>query len=129
MYRVLRWAAGLGLPIYITENGLPDAADRHRPRFIVTHLQQVHRAIRSGIPVLGYYHWSLVDNFEWERGWTQRFGLWAMDPETQQRTQRESGKVYAEICKANGLPPALINRYATDISPLEAPHIRRGSSS
>lgn len=115
MYRVLRWVAGLRLPIYVTENGLPDAADRYRAGFIVTHLQQVQRAIESDIPVHGYYHWSLVDNFEWERGWTQRFGLWEMDPVTQERSIREGGKVYAEICKSNSIPAGLVVKYGDGV--------------
>ncbi len=115
LYRVLRWGAGLGLPIYITENGVPDAADRYRPRFIVTHLYQAWRAIQEGMPVLGYYHWSLVDNFEWQCGWTQRFGLWEMDPATQRRTLRRSGVVYSEICHTNGIAPELVCKYAPEL--------------
>jgi len=53
--------------------------------------------------VKGYYHWSLVDNFEWERGWSQRFGLWRLDVETQIRTKRLSADFYEQICRKNAL--------------------------
>ena len=56
----------------------------------------------------GYYHWSLVDNFEWERGWTQRFGLWGLDPATQERSERPSARLYAEICRENGITSGMI---------------------
>ncbi len=92
------------LPIYITENGLPDAADDLRPAFIVEHLRRVARAIEKGCPVRGYYHWSIVDNFEWAEGWSLRFGLHALDPATQARTPRPSAALYAEICRTNRLP-------------------------
>ncbi len=91
------------LPIYITENGLPDADDDLRPGFIVDHLRRVAKAIEEGCPVRGYYHWSIVDNFEWAEGWSLRFGLHALDPATQVRTPRPSAALYAEICRNNKL--------------------------
>jgi beta-glucosidase len=108
MKRVLRY----GKPIYITENGLPDTADQWRPSFILTHLREIWRAISFSFPVMGYYHWSLVDNFEWERGWTQRFGLIEMNPETQERRWRPSGRLYSEICHSNGISSDMAERYA-----------------
>jgi beta-glucosidase len=101
---VLRRARGYGLPIYVTENGLPDADDDQRPAFIVEHLRRIARAIDEGCPVRGYYHWSLIDNFEWNDGWTLRFGLYAVDPATQTRTARPSAGLYADICRRNGVP-------------------------
>ena len=77
-----------GKPIMITENGLPDDDDDQRPRFLLTHLAQVWRAIREGVPVRGYYHWSLVDNFEWAQGYAMRFGLIEVDFATQERRLR-----------------------------------------
>jgi beta-glucosidase len=79
LYRVLKRVAGLGKPIYVTENGLPDADDDQRPRFVLTHLSQMHRAMAEGVDVCGYYHWTFVDNFEWAEGWALRFGLVALD--------------------------------------------------
>ena len=100
---VLREARRYGLPLYVTENGLPDADDDLRPRFITEHLLRVARAIEDGCPVRGYYHWSLVDNFEWADGWSLRFGLYALDPVTQVRTPRPSAGLYGEICRRSAL--------------------------
>ena len=112
LYLALRKVAALlGKPIIITENGLPDADDDQRPRFLLTHLAQVHKAIREGLPIQGYYHWSLVDNFEWTEGWALRFGLIEVDPETQERRIRPSGELYAEICRANGITREMAERY------------------
>lgn len=101
---VLRRARAYDLPIYITENGLPDADDDLRPAFVVEHLRRVAEAIEEGTPIRGYYHWALVDNFEWAEGWSLRFGLFALDPRTQTRTARPSAGVYAGICRRNALP-------------------------
>jgi beta-glucosidase len=101
---VLRRARAYDLPIYITENGLPDDADDQRPAFIVEHLRRVAGAIEEGIPVRGYYHWALVDNFEWAEGWSLRFGVFALDPETQIRTARPTAALYADIARRNEIP-------------------------
>jgi beta-glucosidase len=93
----------LGVPLYVTENGIPDARDAERPRFLREHVAAVHEAIRRGSDVRGYFHWSLLDNFEWSEGWTPRFGLFALDRATQKRTQRPSAEVYADICRRNGV--------------------------
>jgi beta-glucosidase len=92
------------LPIYITENGLPDWNDDQRSRWLVAHLSELQRAIVSGCDVRGYFHWTLTDNFEWAEGWGLRFGLFALDPATQARTSRPSATVYAAIAQANGIP-------------------------
>lgn len=91
-------------PIYVTENGLPDDDDDLRPIFLYEHLSAVLAALRAGVPVRGYYHWSLVDNFEWADGWTMKFGLFALDPISQRRTERRSAGLYAEICRSARLP-------------------------
>lgn len=101
---VLHRARQYDLPIYITENGLPDVDDDLRPAFIVEHLRRVAQALEEGCPVRGYYHWSIVDNFEWADGWTLRFGLHALDTTTQVRTARPSAALYGEICRQNALP-------------------------
>jgi beta-glucosidase len=110
-----------GLPIYITENGVPDAADRLRPAFILDHLRQIWHAVSFCFPVMGYYHWTLVDNFEWERGWTQRFGLVALDPATQERTWRPSAHLYQEICRSGTLSSDMAARYAPELLPIMFP--------
>lgn len=103
MYRVLTRAARYRKPIIITENGIADGHDRWRAQYIRDYLAQVHRAIRDGVDVRGYLHWSLLDNFEWREGFSQRFGLIAVDYSTLARTVRPSARAYAEICAANAL--------------------------
>lgn len=114
VYRALKRVAVFGVPIYITEIGLPDADDDQRPRFLITHLAQIHRAIREGLPVRGIYHWSLTDNFEWNEGWALRFGLVAFDPLTKRREIRRSGRLYAAIARENALTRAMIAEYAPE---------------
>jgi beta-glucosidase len=91
------------VPIYITEHGVPDVGDALRARWLVAHLEALHRAIGEGCDVRGYFHWTLVDNFEWAEGWGLRFGLYALDPATQERTPRPSAEIYRQIVRANGL--------------------------
>ncbi len=98
-------------PIFITENGICDADDSQRAKFIYDHLQQVSLLHQEGIPVERYYHWSLIDNFEWAEGESGRFGLVANDFETQQRTIRKSGRFYGEICLKKAVTEELIDKY------------------
>jgi len=102
------------VPILITENGgvFGDAPgpngrvrDRRRIEFIQDHLAAVHAAIEQGVPVVGYFHWSLMDNFEWALGYAQRFGLVHVDYDTLERRVKDSGRYYAEIARANALVP------------------------
>lgn len=113
-YSVLKQAHRYGKPIYVTENGVPDHDDDVRPRFILTHLAQLWRAMQEGVPVRGYYHWSLVDNFEWAYGYALRFGLIEVDFATQERRIRTSGRLYSEICQANAITEDLVRRYAPE---------------
>jgi len=116
LYRALRRMASLGKPIYVTENGLPDADDDQRPRHLLTHLAQVQRAIAEGVDVRGYYHWSLTDNFEWAEGWALRFGLIALDEQTQARRPRRSAQLYADIIRANAITPEIVATYAPEVT-------------
>ena len=111
LYHLLKRVSRYGKPIYITENGLPDADDDRRPAFLITHLRQMWKAIMQNVPVMGYYHWSLVDNFEWAEGWNLRFGLIEVNPETQERKLRRSGELYSEICKTNTITSDMARRY------------------
>jgi beta-glucosidase len=115
LYRVLksvyRRARG-NKPMYITENGVRDAADSRRPQALLEHLAMLHRAISEGVPVRGYLHWTLVDDFEWAEGWGTHLGLVAMDPLTQERTPRKSFSLYGEICHANAITGEIVERYA-----------------
>jgi len=112
MWDALKWANRYNLPILVTENGVEDANDQLRPRYLVEHLHQIWRAVNYTWPVKGYFHWSLVDNFEWERGWTQRFGLWGLDPDSQTRIRRPSVDLYAAICKQNAISYDAVEKYA-----------------
>lgn len=92
------------VPLYVTENGVADAEDSRRWPFIKGTLEAVHRACAEGIPVKGYCHWSLLDNFEWAEGFTKRFGLVAVAyDDGMKRTVRESARRYAEVCRTNEL--------------------------
>lgn len=86
-------------PILITENGIPDREDKKRAEFIKNHLYWVHQAIAEGIPVGGYFYWSLLDDFEWDKGFWPKFGLIGVDRKTQKRTIRGSARYYGEMIK------------------------------
>jgi beta-glucosidase len=98
-------------PIWITENGVCDNKDNFRARFIYDHLAEISKICEQGIPVERYYHWSLLDNFEWIEGESARFGLVHVDYETQQRTIKKSGYFYADLCKNNGVTREMIEKY------------------
>lgn len=117
MFEGLKWIVGTfpNLPILVTENGFADAEDRVRPRYIAQHVHQMWRAVNFNWPVKGYFHWTLVDNFEWEQGWTLRFGLWALDENTQKRSKRPSADLYAEICRENGLSSEMVQKYCPEV--------------
>jgi beta-glucosidase len=98
-------------PIYITENGFcgNDWVDRDgrvrdggRIDFTRSYLLGLRRAASEGINVAGYYHWSLMDNFEWAEGYKPRFGLIHIDWETQQRTLKDSAIWYSKVIASNG---------------------------
>ncbi len=115
LYEGLKWSLQFKVPIIVSENGVEDAADKMRPRYTIQHIHQVWRAVNFNWPVKGYFHWSLVDNFEWERGWTQRFGLWGLDVKTQRRIRNKSVDVYEGICKENGITSELVEKYTPEI--------------
>lgn len=103
IYHILKDLKKYNLPIYITENGLADAEDKKRTKFIKDHLCWVHKAIKEDVDVRGYFHWSLLDNFEWDKGFWPRFGLVEMNYKTMERKVRPSAREYAKICKNNYL--------------------------
>lgn len=102
--QILRWALPYRLPVLITENGICTTDDRQRERFILNHLRWIARAIQDGVPVIGYLYWSLIDNFEWAKGYAPRFGLVEVDYATQARRVRDSARRFAEVCRTNRLP-------------------------
>ncbi|HVH62981.1 MAG TPA: glycoside hydrolase family 1 protein [Candidatus Dormibacteraeota bacterium] len=91
-------------PVYITENGIATKDDAWRETYLVQILSAVHQAIEDGVDVRGYFHWTNMDNFEWARGYTARFGLIAVDRKTMERTVKPSGRLYARIATANAVP-------------------------
>ncbi|MDP2838183.1 MAG: family 1 glycosylhydrolase, partial [Candidatus Moranbacteria bacterium] len=103
IYNILKELERYRLPIYITENGLADAHDEQRTQFIREHLLWIHTAINDGVDVRGYFYWSLLDNFEWDKGFWPHFGLVAIDYSTQTRTIRDSARAYAKICEENAV--------------------------
>jgi len=103
IYHVLKDLKKYNKPIYITENGLADARDVNREWFIKETLRNIHRAIQEDVDVKGYFYWSLLDNFEWDKGFWPRFGLVEIDYKTMERKIRPSARVYAEICKNNAI--------------------------
>lgn len=86
-------------PIIITENGIADYKDKNRAFYILTHLVALWRALKEGVNVAHYIHWSTVDNLEWIEGYSKKFGLIACDPVTGKRSVRKSAHLYADIAK------------------------------
>lgn len=101
LYHCLKELSRYKKPLYITENGLADAEDIQRAKFISDSLASVHRVIADGVDVRGYFYWSLLDNYEWMYGFTQRFGLISVDYETLERTVRPSAYIYKNIIENN----------------------------
>lgn len=89
-------------PIIVTENGVATDQDERRIVFIDRALQGIHACISEGIPVMGYMHWSLLDNFEWQLGYSRTFGLIAVDRSTQIRLPKPSAHHFGRIAKNNG---------------------------
>lgn len=103
LYSVLKESSAYKLPILITENGICTNDDNDRVDFIKEHLKEMARAIEGGIPIFGYLHWSLIDNFEWAHGYGPRFGLVEVDYATQKRSVKSSARIYAGIIKENAI--------------------------
>jgi beta-glucosidase len=99
------WSRRSGRPVYVTENGIADASDTRRRSFLVSHLSELGRAMAEGVDVRGYFHWSLLDNFEWAEGYGPRFGLVEVDYATQERRPRESARFYSTIARTRELIP------------------------
>ena len=89
-----------GVPVFVTEHGISTADDTIRAGFIEPSLEGLGQAIRDGVPVIGYCHWSLMDNFEWIFGYTPKLGLFAVDRDTFERTPKPSAHAYAAAVRA-----------------------------
>jgi beta-glucosidase len=112
--RVLVWVKDRygDIPQYITENGAafhdppiapPEGVDDPpRVEYLRTHLMAAREAMKAGVALRGYFVWSLLDNFEWSRGYSRRFGIVHVNYETQERTVKSSGRYYSSVARSNG---------------------------
>ncbi|MBU2473303.1 MAG: glycoside hydrolase family 1 protein [Candidatus Omnitrophica bacterium] len=91
------------LPVMITENGTAETEDRFYQEYLLSHLKSLAQAQAKGVDVAGYFWWSLLDNFEWDKGFKPRFGLFEVDYKTLTRISRPFAQTYAKICQANRL--------------------------
>ncbi|MGA9594735.1 MAG: family 1 glycosylhydrolase, partial [Acidimicrobiia bacterium] len=93
-----------GLPVLVTENGVATDDDRERIEYIGGALESLRGCLEDGIDVRGYFHWSLLDNFEWNRGYSMRFGLVDVDHRTQVRTPKPSAEFLGGFARRNEMP-------------------------
>ncbi len=112
LYRLCKkYYRRFGVPVFVTENGTCDNQDCFRTKYIYDHLYELKRLNEEGIQVPRYYHWTLMDNFEWIEGLSARFGLVEVDFETQERRIRRSGEFFAEVSSNNGVTEEMIQKY------------------
>ncbi|MCU0845402.1 MAG: family 1 glycosylhydrolase [Spirochaetes bacterium] len=106
IYRLCKTLGGRypGVPLFIAESGLADAADDRRPRFILEHLAWVHRLVQEGCPITGFTYWSMTDNWEWAKGFGPKFGLYRVERATMERVETSSARLYRFIAHNNRLP-------------------------
>jgi len=100
------------LPLYVTESGaayqlddVDPSRDPQRVSFLRRHLEAAATAMERGVPLRGYFVWSLLDNFEWAQGYAYRFGIVHVDFETLERRVRDSGRFWASVAASGALPP------------------------
>ena len=90
-------------PIFVTENGMADSKDVLREWWIEESVKAMSKSMSQGIELIGYLHWSLLDNFEWDKGYWPKFGLVSVDPNTKHRVIKKSGEYYSKVIKNNGV--------------------------
>ena len=95
--KAIKKAANFNVPIYITENGVEAKNDSIRQQYLKDHLNVVSKALKMGINIKGYYHWTLFNNFEWNHGYTMQFGLGYYDVKNKQYILKDSGILYQKI--------------------------------
>ena len=115
IYRLIKKLSQYGVPVYITENGIAAEDDQRRVRYMAEHIVEVGRAIRDGMDVRGYLFWSTLDNFEWNEGYTMRFGMIHVNFDTQKRRVKPSGRMFAEIAQLNTTDTAILRKYGVTI--------------
>jgi beta-glucosidase len=102
--QTIRYAAARAkVPVYVTENGVATEDDGRRVEYLNRALAGVEKCLADGIDVRGYFHWSLLDNFEWHFGYRPKFGLVAVNRETFARTIKPSARRLGNIARANRL--------------------------
>jgi beta-glucosidase/6-phospho-beta-glucosidase/beta-galactosidase len=94
-----------GLPIYLTEHGSSSSDEAFRERDLRDNLAALHRAIQSGVDVRGFYYWSLLDNFEWQFGYSKKFGLLTVDftDDRRPRKMKPLAEIYRKVCLENSI--------------------------
>ena len=97
VYNEFAQAGKENMPIMITENGIATEDDTRRVAFIDEATKGVASCLRDGIPIIGYCHWSLMDNFEWQKGFSMKFGLISVDRNTMKRTPKESLRYLGQL--------------------------------
>ena len=102
---MLDLVASYGKPVLVTENGIATDDDRERVEFIRLHVNEMKKAVQRGVDVRGYFHWALLDNFEWAEGFRPRFWLIGVDYGSLERQVRPSARFYGEIARQGGLLP------------------------
>ena len=111
---VLDIADSYGIPLWVTESGLADAADANRASYTVRHLAVINKAIADGMDIRGYTAWSLTDNLEWVLGYDPRYGLYSYDPVTLVRTPRPSVSLIHDIFSGNVISADAFRTYVKD---------------
>jgi beta-glucosidase/6-phospho-beta-glucosidase/beta-galactosidase len=111
---VLDIADSYGIPLWVTESGLADAADANRASYTVRHLAVINKAIADGMDIRGYTAWSLTDNLEWVLGYDPRYGLYSYDPVTLERTPRPSVSLIHDIFAGNAISADVFRTYVKD---------------
>ena len=105
------------LPIYITENGIATVDENKRTRYLVSYLKEIYHAMCAKASIKGYFYWSLIDNFEWEKGFSPRFGLVEVNYRTFERNIRSTARVYSHICRENAIKPYLLKFLGHGVGP------------
>lgn len=105
LYTMLKRFNAYNFPIYITENGVADATGNDRPEYLLRHLRAMEIARAEGVDVRGYFHWSLIDNFEWAEGYHARFGLYSIDFDSARLIRRATPAVstFQQVARNAGI--------------------------
>jgi beta-glucosidase len=99
LYRAIKRASCLSIPIYVTENGVDTIDDQMREEYLKKHFYAMYRARMEGYDIRGYFYWTLVDCFSWNKGYSAHYGIFAVDPHTQQRVLRPAYHYFLETIK------------------------------